>query len=128
MSASADEQIIRALEDERYQAMLDGDLPALERLCAGELVYTHSNAERDTKESYLDKVKEGVFVYHWIEHPIEQLTVIGDCAVVAGQMRAHVTNRGEERQLDNACLAVWARTDAGWRFVAYQPTVNPKAA
>jgi ketosteroid isomerase-like protein len=116
---------IEDLEDRRYQAMIDSDLAVLRELCSDDLVYTHSNAERDTKASYLEKVESGFYVYEWIEHPVQALLVSGDCAIVVGEMRASVINNGEPRKLDNACLAVWVRTSSGWRFTAYQPTPKP---
>ncbi len=117
---------IEELEDRRYQAMIDGDLATLDELCSDDLVYTHSNAERDSKASYFEKVKSGYYQYEWIEHPIETLVASDTCAVITGQMRARVLNDGQPRQLDNACLAVWVKEDDDWRFVAYQPTPNPK--
>jgi ketosteroid isomerase-like protein len=50
---------VLAAEDRRYQAMLDGDLEALDALCADELSYTHSNGVRDTKAEYFGKLREG---------------------------------------------------------------------
>ena len=38
---------IKALEDRRYRAMLAGDAAALDDLCSGDLIYTHSKADRD---------------------------------------------------------------------------------
>ena len=60
---------IRALEDRRYQAMTDGDVVALEELFAADLVYTHSDAKTDTRQSYLDKLANGYFKYGPISHP-----------------------------------------------------------
>lgn len=113
------------LENRRYQAMLDGDAQVLDELLSDRVVYTHSFGERDDKASYLEKVRSGFFVYHEIEHPVEKLTVTEDYAVIVGQMRASVTNNGEVRTLNNACLAVWVREDDDWKFLAYQPTPNP---
>lgn len=117
--------LIRGLENQRYQAMLDGDVDTLESLLSDNLVYTHSFGDRDTKRTYLDRVRSGFFVYNTIEHPVEHLFVTTDCAVVVGQMRATVINNGESKSLNNACLAVWAQEGAAWRFLAYQPTPNP---
>jgi hypothetical protein len=40
---------IKALEDRRYRAMLAGDAAALDDLCSGDLIYTHSKADYDDK-------------------------------------------------------------------------------
>jgi ketosteroid isomerase-like protein len=124
-SAQNDLEEIRALENRRYQAMTDGDVGTLAELCAEDLVYTHSNAERDTKDSYLRKVRESYFVYGEISHPEERIIFAGDCAVVVGAMRADVTLQGVPRRLDNSALAVWTRSSGRWRLLAYQPTPYP---
>lgn len=119
------EQAILELEKRRYQAMIDGDVSVLGDLLSEDLVYTHSQGERDTKASYLEKVRTGFFVYHSIDHPVEKLTVTDSCAIVVGQMRATVLNNGQPKKLDNSSLAVWIRQDSDWQLAAYQPTPNP---
>jgi hypothetical protein len=52
---------IKALEDRRYDAMLGNDLATLDRLLSEQLVYTHSNGQRDTKNAYLKRVESGHF-------------------------------------------------------------------
>ena len=50
---------IRELENRRYQAMADADIASLDELLSADLVYGHSDASRDSKQSYLDKVADG---------------------------------------------------------------------
>jgi ketosteroid isomerase-like protein len=124
-----DEDLIRELEVRRYRAMLDADVDTLSELLADDLVYTHSNAQSDDKTSYLAKVADGTFDYRHIEHPIERIIIAGDCAVVTGQMHGTVVLAGTEKALHNSALAVWSRAaNAGWRLLAYQPTVLPAVA
>nr|WP_281497527.1 nuclear transport factor 2 family protein [Ornithinimicrobium sp. F0845] len=113
---------MRALEDVRYEAMERGDAEAVAALCHPDLTYAHSNGARDTLASLTDKIRDGVFVYGPIEHPIEQVLVSGTTGVVVGQMRARVEVSGDVRQLNNTAVAVWTREAAGWRLLAYQPT------
>ena len=44
---SSDEQEILSLEDRRYEAVLRSDFDAFAELCHEDLVYAHSNGERD---------------------------------------------------------------------------------
>ncbi|MER5494066.1 nuclear transport factor 2 family protein [Streptomyces sp. NPDC002454] len=113
---------IRALEEERYAAMTAGDVVALDRLFSADLVYTHSDASRDTKDSYLRKVTEGFFRYGPVSHPEHRIVVHGDCAFVAGDMRCEVRVDGVPRVLNNSALAVWGREGDSWVLLAYQPT------
>lgn len=116
---------VLAAEDERYRAMVDGDLDALDRLCADELSYAHSSGARDTKEQYFGKVRSGYYDYHRIDHPVERVEVLGDTAVVVGRMTADLSVDGTRKTIDNLSLAVWTRTAAGWRLLAYAPTRLP---
>jgi len=119
-----DAATVRDLEDQRYRAVVTGDLDAFARLAHPELAYTHSDGTLDGLESYLSKCRDGYYVYHSVEHPIGRITVVGDTAVVIGEMNAVITAGGTRKTLANRTLAVWVRTAAGWRFLAFQPTVD----
>jgi hypothetical protein len=116
---------VLAAEDERYRAMVEADLDALDRLCADELSYAHSSGARDTKAEYLDKVRSGYYVYRRVDHPVERVEVLGDTAIVVGRMTADLVVDGVEKTIDNLALAVWTRTSHGWRLLAYAPTRQP---
>ena len=47
---------IRELENRRYQAMTDADIATLDELLSADLVYGHSDASRDSKQSYLSLI------------------------------------------------------------------------
>jgi ketosteroid isomerase-like protein len=116
---------IRALEDRRYQAMTDADVATLDELLSDDLVYGHSDATRDTKQSYLDKVASGYFDYGPLSHPEAGIVVHGDVAVVTGDMRGEVQVQGQVRVLNSSALAVWARAGGRWALLAFQPTKYP---
>jgi hypothetical protein len=120
-----DEKAVLAAEDRRYQAMLDADLDTLDELCADELSYAHSNGVRDTKAEYFAKVREGYYVYHRIDHPVERVEVAGDAAVVLGRMTADLDSGGVRKSIDCLALAVWTRSGSDWRLLAYAPTPLP---
>jgi ketosteroid isomerase-like protein len=116
---------IRALEARRYQAMTDGDIAALDDLLSADLVYAHSDATRDTKQSYLDRIATGFFDYGPLDHPEAAIVVHGDCAIVAGDMRGEVQVAGQQRVLNSSALAVWVREGEKWLLLAFQPTKYP---
>ena len=116
---------ISALEAKRYQAMTDADIGTLEELFSANLVYTHSDASSDSKQSYLDKLASGHFDYGPIEHPEHSIVVHGDCAIVIGDMRGEVQIAGQARVLNSRSLAVWVRENDDWVLLAYQPTKYP---
>jgi len=116
---------ISALEDRRYQAMTDGDVDALAELFSPDLVYSHSDASTDSKQSYLDKLATGHFDYGVMDHPESSIVVRGDCALVFGDMRGEVVIAGSTRVPNSKCLSVWGRENGNWALLAFQPTKYP---
>ena len=117
---------ISALEARRYQAMTDADIATLDELFSPDLVYTHSDATSDSKQSYLDRVATGFFAYGPMTHPEHSIVVRGDCALVFHDMRGEVlVNHETKRVLNSRSLAVWVREDGNWALLAFQPTRYP---
>jgi ketosteroid isomerase-like protein len=116
---------ISELEARRYRAMTDGDVGTLAELFSAELVYTHSDATSDGKQSYLDKLASGYFDYGPLEHPETSIVVHGDCAIVIGDMHGEIQIGGQTRVLNSKSLAVWVRDNGGWTLLAFQPTKYP---
>lgn len=127
-ATAAEKNEIETLEAKRYQAVVDGDYDTFEDLCHQRLVYTHSLGDRDTLSSYLEKLRKGFYRYHRIDHPIEDIVLIGDTALVLGQMNADLTVNGTHKTLANSALSVWVKEDKTWKFLAYQPTPRKPAA
>ncbi|WP_377010815.1 nuclear transport factor 2 family protein [Arthrobacter sp. GCM10027362] len=113
---------LEALEDERYQAVLNEDFDSFAKLCHEKLLYSHSNGDRDTLASYLAKCAQGTYRYHRIDHPVTEIIVVGDVALVIGEMHAELDIRDRPATLDNTSLAVWVREGESWKFLAYQAT------
>ena len=117
---------ISALEARRYQAMTDADIATLGELLSADLVYTHSDATSDGKQSYLDRLATGFFDYGPMTHPEHSIVVRGDCALVFHDMRGEVmVNHETKRVLNSRSLAVWVREDGNWALLAFQPTKYP---
>jgi hypothetical protein len=113
---------IKALEDRRYRAMIDGNTTVLDELCSDDLIYTHSKGDHDDKRSYLHKVGSRHFTYLEITHLADRILVVGGAALVTGRMTAKVSVVGRIVHIDNRYLAVWLCEHGAWRFIAYQPT------
>ncbi len=127
-TAAAIPDLIRALERQRYAAMIAADIPTLDALLSENLLYTHSNASVDDKASYLEKVASKYFDYLELDHPEEQLVVTGSTVLVLGRMEGRIIMEGKtERRLNNRALTVWVEEAGQWKMVAFQPTPIPPA-
>jgi len=121
---SAEDDVLAA-EDRRYEALLGPDLPTLERLFHDRLSYAHSSGVRDTKDQYLEKIRNGYYDYARIDHPVERVDVLGNTVVVIGRMTADLTVQGTQKTIDNLALAVWTKDTGEWQLVAYASTPLP---
>ena len=118
---------IKALEARRYAAMQAGDVEALRALLSERLVYSHSDATQDTRESYLATLTSGSLRYHAVRYETKAVLPAGpDAAVALGTMGADIHRDGAEKTIGAMTCAVWTREDGGWRLLAYQPTALPR--
>ena len=122
----SDQDAIRKLEDRRYQAMCEGDIATLEKLLADSLVYTHSYGGADSKASYLAGVRSKRWQYRKVERPVEDIQVLGDCALVTGHVRIDLIADGAPKMLESRFTNVWIRRGGAWQMVAWQSTPAPK--
>ena len=122
----SDQDVIRKLEDRRYQAMCEGDIATLEKLLADSLVYTHSYGGADSKASYLAGVRSKRWQYRKVERPVEDIQVFGDCALVTGHVRIDLIADGAPKMLESRFTNVWIRRGGAWQMVAWQSTPAPK--
>jgi 3-hydroxyisobutyrate dehydrogenase len=122
--SGAVEREVRAMEERRYQAMIAGDVAALDVLLGDDLVYTHSTA-RIGKASYLDSLRSKKVVYRKVERTEETIRVVGDMTVITGEVRVEVLLDGAPRALRSRFTNVWAKRPRGWQMVAWQSTPVP---
>lgn len=115
-------QHIETLEARRRQAMIDGDMAFLESVYTDDLTYSHSDGKSDSKRSYLQGMREGVWNYQRLESRQEHIRRVGECAVVTGLIDMDVIIRGEPMLLNSRYISVWREGDAGWQMIAWQST------
>ena len=117
-------------EEQRRQAMLSGDIAALEALLSEGLVYVHSTGGRDTKTSYLDKMASGSLKYLPLSVEDLQVHAAGPGEMVTGRMSAEVIIGGQSKAVRSLFLTVWmpelgAEGRQRMRMLAYQGTSGP---
>ncbi len=78
---------VEALERKRFAAQVSKDYDFLEKIFADDLIYTHSNGKQDTKQTYIQSIKDGKSVYNKID--VEEVNVrdYGKTAVVNGKVK-----------------------------------------
>lgn len=117
--------LIQKLEEERFSSLVEKRYEDFAKLVHSELTYTHTTGITDTKDSYLSKLFAGHYDYKWIKHPISKIHIVGDIALVFGEMHSNLIAGNVEKNLKNKSLAVWKKEHNNWLFYAYQPTQLP---
>jgi len=123
---------VLAAEERRRQALLAADLQALQALLGDALVYVHSTATTDSKDSYLAKLRSGSLRYQALQFEDLQARCVdeaGAAVVVTGRMIAQVLKDGQPRAVRSLFMTVWARPPGAapvpWQLCAHQGTPWP---
>src|ERR1700731_2018563 len=108
------------LDKKRMQAMSEKDVGTLETLLADDLIYTHSSARVDSKQSLIANMTSGATVYSSIEPSEVKAQDLGDTVVLTGVAWIKVASRG--KQLDFGTRVTDASTlrNGRWPGVGWQ--------
>ena len=119
-------QTIIALDKKRMDAMCQQDVPTLHVLLADDLVYTHSSARLDTKQSLIGTMASGTTVYTAIEPSDVKAQDLGDTVVLTGSARIRVTSNGNPISFGVRFTDVYVNNGGQWQMVAWQSTRLPE--
>jgi ketosteroid isomerase-like protein len=113
--------VLRA-DDRRFEAMRKGDWAALDAALADELTYVHSTARLESKAEHIENLRAGKPHYRGIAPRDRKARVRGDVGIVNGVSDMHVERDGKENRFTVRYLAVYAKSGADWRMIAWQST------
>jgi len=120
------EEALRA-EDARYAAQTSNDFAAMERMFGQDLVYIHSSAVVDNKESYIQSMRSGTAKYKSMRRGEVKVRTYGCLAIITGTTEFDVTSSGEDLSLQLRFHSVWVKRGQGVQFISWQATrVPPK--
>ena len=119
---SAAEREIRATQDARFWAVTHQDAAALDTLFAPELTYTHSDAEQDTKASFLADMKSGTLLFTAALLDSVRVRAYGTTAVSDGRVKYRGRLEGKEFEFTVRFIEVYVQRRGRWQLVAYQST------
>lgn len=110
---------------QRRTALLAMNIDSFADLLDDTLRYTHSNGLCEDKATYLQALRQGIYVYHRIEEEAVEAFDLEGGVWCTGRTRMHATVNGTERHMHNRFVAVWRRTPGGLRLAAYCATPIP---
>lgn len=125
---AADEKTIRSLEEQERKAVLEEDVPALERLWSDQFIVNNPQNEISADRSVvLDRVRRGLIRYSQFERRIESIRFNGDIAIVMGSET--VVRKGDTASAPQAVhrrfTNIWKKSGQTWRMIARHANVVP---
>jgi ketosteroid isomerase-like protein len=118
---------VLALESARAKAMIAGDIDAIAALLDDRLIYCHSSAVVDTRQSYLAALNKREYTYHAVDLvKTDHQVVEGGVVIINSLMAVSMTVRSSGQSLSRQIRAtsVWVRADGhpGWRLLVSHST------
>ena len=114
-------EVLRA-DDRRFEAMRKEDWAALDASLADDLIYVHSTARQESKAEHIGNLRAGKPHYRGIAPRDRRVRVVGSVGIVNGVSDMHVERDGKENRFTVRYLAVYTKTGASWRMIAWQST------
>ncbi|MDR0245944.1 MAG: nuclear transport factor 2 family protein [Burkholderia sp.] len=114
---------IRALERDRFRAMVDGDGEALGALLSDKVFFVHTNGKRETKQQFIDAIVAGRRRYRQIEIQSQDvLPVGGDTCIVTGRALIEMETNNGGLVFPIAYTSVHTEEQGRWCLLAWQAT------
>jgi len=114
------------LDKKRMTAMAQKDIATLSTLLSDDLVYTHSSARLDTKQSLIGNMESGSTVYTAVEPSDVKAQDLGDAVVLTGACRISVMTQGRPNSFSVRFTDVYANKGGQWQMVTWQSTRLPE--
>ena len=122
---SKDEKAVRSAMDQFAQAVVKKDKPALEKLLADNVMYSHSNAKLENKAEAIAAFLSPTMKYEAIDYKAQTIQIHGKIAVVRGDVNVRNVQDGKPSNLMLNILQVWVHSGQGWQLTARQSTRLP---
>jgi ketosteroid isomerase-like protein len=114
--------MIIELDRKRMTAMAQKDIATLQTLLSDDLVYCHSSARLDTKQSLIGAMQSGATVYTGVDPSDVTAKDLGDAVVLTGVARIQVLSNGKPNAFSVRFTDVYAKRGASWQMVTWQST------
>jgi hypothetical protein len=118
-------QMIIDLDKKRMTATAEMDVATLNELLSDDLVYTHSSARQDTKQSLIAAMQSGKTVYTAIVPSEVKAHDCGTAVVLTGVARISVKSDGKAINFGVRFTDVYVNKGGKWQMVTWQSTRLP---
>lgn len=119
-------QTIIELDRKRMDAMGAKDIAFLSEVLGDDLLYVHSSARLDTKESLIGNMQSGSTVYQSVIPSDVTARDFGDSVVLTGIARIKVNSGGNAMNFGVRFTDIYAKRNGKWQMVVWQSTKLPE--
>ncbi|MCL4849355.1 MAG: DUF4440 domain-containing protein [Acidobacteria bacterium] len=116
---------VQALDLQRFERLVAGDIDGLAGLLADDYVHTHTSGKVDNKETYLAPLHRGATKYLAFTPSDVSVRVYGQTAVVVGRASMRAVSGGREQRVEMRFTNVWVERNGRWQMVTWQATRLP---
>ncbi len=125
-TTSSSEQEIRALEEQRNEAIVHGDAATLEKVTSDDYTFITLRGELRTKAEIVKGFRSGSFKYDSRTIADLNIRVYGDTAIVIGRSSQKGKENGKDYSGDYRFTRVYVKQHGRWMTVALQTTLIQK--
>jgi hypothetical protein len=122
-NVTADEAL--KAEDARYAAQMSNDFATMDKLFSPDLVYTHTSAVVDNKQSYIESMRSGKVVYKVMRRSDVQVRTFGCIAILTGNGNYDVTVNAKDVNVLLRFHSIWQKKDGMMQYISWQSTRIP---
>jgi ketosteroid isomerase-like protein len=116
--STAKEEIMK-ISDERERALETGDVAALGRIDADDIVYSNWRGVIMTKAQHMAEIKSKELTVHTMKHADVQIAVHGNTGIVSGTSATRVVYKGNSPVGARRFVNVFAKENGRWQCVVH---------
>jgi ketosteroid isomerase-like protein len=119
LAASDVKEEIMKISDERERALETGDVAALDRIDADDIVYSNWRGVTMTKAQHLAEIKSKELTVRTMKHTDVQIVVHGNTGIVSGTSATSVVYKGNSPVGTRRFVNVFAKENGRWQCVVH---------
>ena len=117
---------VEAVERERFQAWVKGDVAAMQPLLADDLLYCHSSGQCQNKEEIVASIRSNESDYQKLDVVYLKPRAMGGGAVlINGKVDIVVVDSGGTKQFQAVYTDAYVKRNGRWQLVSWQSTRVP---
>ncbi len=114
---------ILAVDNQRYEAMKNRDMAAMDRLHADGLVFINTKGRLLNKAEYLEEVRSGNLKFLSVDTDEYHFYVYGDTVIMNGRANSVVEYHGVVNKKPRRFTSVFIKLQGQWKLVSHQATL-----